>query len=410
MSSAQKVVIVGAGQAACEAAFQLRHRGSAGEISIVGEEKLPPYQRPPLSKKFLAGEWDESRLLLKPAEVYEAQNIALMLGRRATWIDRKTKHVRLDGGGEIAYDALILATGSRPRTLPLPGADQANVFVLRTVADVEGMKPFFTAGAKLVVIGAGYIGLEAAAVGRQLGLDVTVIEAMPRPLARVTSDLVAGFFLDQHTSRGVIFRLGAKAKAITGKGRASGVEIDGGEIIPADLVLIGAGGVPETSLAQKAELTIADGIVTDKLCRTSDPDIYAIGDCACRPLGHYGRVFRLESVHNAIEGGKIAAAAITGQTPPDEELPWFWSDQYELKWTIAGLFQGSDNVHVRGEPQKGAFAAFYYQEDKLLAVDAVNRPGDYLGAKQVMQRGRTIAPALVHDMSKTMKEIVAASV
>lgn len=409
MNSVNKVVIVGAGQAACEAAFQLRTRGFAGEVTIVGEEPHPPYQRPPLSKKFLAGEWAEDRLILKPPEVYADKNIALRTGARVTEIDRAGKAVLLEGGDRLAYDALILATGSRPRRLPLPGAELPNVFMLRTIADIETMKPYFKPGAKLAVIGAGYIGLEAAAVGRTLGLEVTVIEAMSRPLARVTSEPVANFFFNQHSQRGVHFVFDAKARAIVGEGRARAVAIESGEEIACDFVLIGAGGVPETTLAAAAGLEISNGVVTDAQARTSDPAIYAIGDCACRPLGHYGVTARLESVHNAIEGGKIVAAAITGQTPTPEELPWFWSDQYELKWTIAGLFQGADRTVLRGDPASGAFAAFYYRGEKLVAVDAVNRPGEYLGAKQVMQRGRTIAPALLSDMSKTMKEIVAAS-
>jgi 3-phenylpropionate/trans-cinnamate dioxygenase ferredoxin reductase subunit len=409
MDSINRVVVVGAGQAACEAAFQLRARGFAGDITILGEEPHPPYQRPPLSKKFLSGEWEEDRLVLKPAEVYAEKNIGLRLNTRVTEILRQGKRLMLEGGETLAYDALILATGSRPRKLALPGAELPNVFTLRTIADIEMMKPYFKPGASLAVIGAGYIGLEAAAVARTLGLEVTVIEAMSRPLARVTSLEVASFFHEQHSARGVKFVFDAKARAILGEGRANAVEIESGEQIACDFILIGAGGVPETTLAAAAGLEITNGIVTDAQSRTSDPFIYAIGDCACRPLSHYGVTARLESVHNAIEGGKIVAAAITGQTPSPEELPWFWSDQYELKWTIAGLFQSADRTILRGARADGAFAAFYYQGEKLVAVDAINRPGDYMGAKQVMQRGRSIAPALVGDLSKTMKEIVAQS-
>ncbi len=409
MSEIGKVVIVGAGQAACEAAFQLRARGFAGAVTMLGEEPYAPYQRPPLSKKFLSGEWDLERLMLKSDEVYAEKEVRLRLGAPVTGIDRMAKRVALKGGETLDYDALILATGGRARTLPLPGADLPNVFVLRTIADIEAMKPFFQAGAKLAVIGAGYIGLEAAAVARTLGLDVTVIEAMDRPLARVTSPEVASFFHAEHAKNGVRFVFNAKAEAILGEGRASAVAIADGEAIACDFVLIGAGGVPEVTLARDAGLEIANGVVTDAQSRTSDPAIYAIGDCACRPLSHYGIVARLESVHNAIEGGKIAAAAITGQTPSPEELPWFWSDQYSVKWQIAGLFQGADHAVLRGDPAQGAFACFYYRGETLLAVDAINRPGEFMGAKQVLQRGRTIAPGLVADMSKTMKEIVAAS-
>ncbi len=265
--------------------------------------------------------------------------------------------------------------------------------MLRTYSDVEAIQKRFVAGAKLAVIGAGYIGLEVAAVGRQKGLDVTVIEALSRPLARVTSPEMAGFYLDQHTERGVRFVIGGKAAVFKGQDAVRAVGLTDGQEIAADIVIVGAGVTPETSLASSAGLNIGDGIVTDEMCRTSDPNIYAIGDCACRPLKHYGRVARLESVHNAIEGGKIAAAAITGQTPPPLEVPWFWSDQFDLKWTTAGLFNGYDKIVWRGAPSVSGFAAFYYAGPRLLAVEAVNRPGDYLGAKKVMEEGRTIDPA-----------------
>jgi 3-phenylpropionate/trans-cinnamate dioxygenase ferredoxin reductase subunit len=409
MDGVNRVLIVGGGQAGGEAAVHLRAGGFEGEITLVGEEPLPPYQRPPLSKKFLAGELPEDRLPIRPAELYEAENIKLLLGRRANWIDRANKRVRIDGGGEIAYDALILATGARPRALPIPGADLDGVHLLRTAADVHAIRPRFHPGAKLAVIGAGFIGLEVAAVGRQKGLDVTVIEALPRPLARVTSPEVAGFFLDYHTARGVRFSLGGKAAVFKGQDVVRAVGLADGSEVPADLVIVGAGIVPEVSLAETAGLAVKDGIRTDRATRSSDQSIFAIGDCARRPLSHYGREVRLESVHNAIEGAKIAAATILGQEPPAEELPWFWSDQYDLKLTIAGLFEGYDHIIRRGSPAEGAFAIFYYKGDRMLAVDAVNRPAEYLGAKQVMQRGRTIAPALLQDMSKSMKDIVAAS-
>ncbi len=409
MSDIGKVVIIGAGQGGAEAATQLRSRGFAGEIALIGEERLPPYQRPPLSKKFLLGELPEDRLPFRPAEVYDEERITLILGHRCTWIDRANKRIRMEGGRELPYDALILALGARPRLLPVPGADLPGVFVLRTATDVDAIRPHFEAGKKLVVVGAGYIGLEVAAVGRQRGLDVTVLEAMARPLARVTSPEVAGFFLDYHTRKGVKFVLGGKAAVIKGDGAVRAVGLTDGSEIEADIVIVGIGVDPDIGLAEKAGLSVGDGIVTDRACRTSDSNIFAIGDCASRPLAHYGRNGRLESVHSAIEGGKIAAATITGTKVPDEEAPWFWSDQYDLKLTIAGLFIGYDHIVMRGSMAEASFACFYYQGERLLAVDAVNRPAEYLGAKQVIQRGRTIAPALLSDMSKTMKEIVAAS-
>jgi 3-phenylpropionate/trans-cinnamate dioxygenase ferredoxin reductase subunit len=407
-SGIERVVIIGAGQAGGEAANRLRQNGFGGAITLIGEEPLAPYQRPPLSKKYLLGELGLERLLLKPSSAYAEENVTLLTGKRAVWIDRARRQVRLEGLADIPYDALILATGSRARALPLAGADLAGVHLVRTAADVDAIRAEFRPGARLAVIGAGYIGLEVAAVARQSGLEVTVLEAAPRPLSRVTSPEVAGFFLDEHVRQGVRFKLGAQAALIKGEERATAVALTDGTEVPCDLVIAGIGILPETSLAQSAGLTVEDGIVTDAACRTSDPAIFAIGDCARRPLAHYaGRMARLESVHNALEGAKIAAAHIAGTEPPTEEAPWFWSDQYDLKLQIAGLFQGYDHLVMRGDPKDRAFAAFYFQGDRLIAVDAVNRPAEFLGAKQLIQRGKTVAPALLADMSQPMKDIVA---
>ncbi|MGE3143396.1 MAG: NAD(P)/FAD-dependent oxidoreductase [Hyphomonadaceae bacterium] len=406
----RRVVVVGAGQAGGEAVQRLRAGDPDLEITLIGEEPLPPYQRPPLSKKYLAGELDTARLMLRPPEVYEHERIAFLPNRRAVWIDRAGKRVRLDGGQELAYDALILATGSRPRKLPLAGADLAGVHLFRTAADVDAMRPHFKTGANLVVIGAGYIGLEVAAVARTLGLDVMVLEAAVRPLARVTSPEVAGFFLDEHVAKGVRFSLNTQAAVIKGVDRVRAVGLADGSELPADLVVVGIGIYPEASLAQHSGLEVDDGIIVDKGMRTSDPAIYAIGDCVKRPLVHFGnRLGRLESVHNAIEGAKIAAAGILCQPAPIEEAPWFWSDQFDLKLQIAGLFSGYDTQVFRGDPKERAFAAFYYQAGRLIAVDAVNRPAEFLGAKQLIQRGKSVAPDALADMSKSMKEIVAAA-
>jgi 3-phenylpropionate/trans-cinnamate dioxygenase ferredoxin reductase component len=410
VSEVNRVVIVGAGQAGGEAAGQLRARKFTGEITLIGEEPLPPYQRPPLSKKFLAGELPEDRLPLRPAEIYAEENVTLLLGTRAAWIDRPQKRVRLDGGRELQYDALILATGSRARQIRAPGVDLPGVFYLRTAADVDAIRPRFKAGAKLVVIGAGYIGLEVAAVARDLGLDVTVLEAAPRPLSRVTSPEMAGFFFDQHIAKGIKFMLGVQAAVIKGEADVRAVGLADGEDVPADLVIIGAGIFPETSLAEKAGLEVNNGIITDAQTRTSDPSIYAIGDCAVRPCKFYeNRMIRGESVHNAIEGAKIAAALIAGVEPPPEEMPWFWSDQYDLKLTIAGLFNGYDSIVTRGNPADRAFALFYYRAGQLIAVDAINRPADYLGAKMAMQQGLKLPPDQVGNSDLAMKDIVAAA-
>ncbi len=405
----KRVIIIGAGQAGGETAQRLRQAGFTGDITLIGEEPAAPYQRPPLSKAYLAGKIDMDRLLLRPASVYTEERIALLTSVKAVWIDRASKKVRIEGGRELPYDALVLATGARPRKLPLVGADLEGVHLFRTAADIDAIRPRFVAGAKLVVIGAGYIGLEVAAVARQTGLEVTVIETAVRPLARVTSPEVAGFFLDEHTRQGVRFLLGGQPAVIKGKERVSGVGLaDGGEL-PADIVVAGIGVTPETTLAQHCGLTIDNGVVTDAQCRTSDPNIFAIGDCAARPMAHFDqRVCRLESVHNAVEGAKIVAATIMGQSHA-VEAPWFWSDQYDLKLQIAGLFQGYDHVVFRGVMADRSFAAFYYKGDKLIAVDAVNRPGEYLGAKMLIQTGRTLPPDVITDETRPMKELVASA-
>ncbi len=405
----KRVIIIGAGQAGGEAAQRLRQGGFTGDITLIGEEPHPPYQRPPLSKKYLSGELEMDRLLLRPASVYADERIALLLPVRAVWIDRAGKRVRLEGGRELPYDALVLAVGARPRPLPIVGADLDGVHLFRTAADVDAIRGRFVAGAKLVVVGAGYIGLEAAAVARTLGLDVTVIETAVRPLARVTSPEIAGFFLDQHTSHGVRFVLGAQPALIRGRSHVTGVALADDAEVSADLVIAGIGVTPETTLAQHCGLDLNNGIVTDRQCRTADPAIFAIGDCAARPMTHYdNRLQRLESVHNAIEGAKLVAAAILGHEHA-VEAPWFWSDQYDLKLQIAGLFQGYDKVVLRGTPAERAFAAFYYKGPRLIAVDAVNRPGEFLGAKTLIQRGQTIAPDIITDTSRSMKELVAAA-
>lgn len=406
----RRIIIIGAGQAGGEAAQRLRQGGFEGEITLIGEEPIAPYQRPPLSKAYLKGEYDIDRLMLRPASVYAEERIALLTKTRGVWIDRANRKVRVEGGRELPYDALVLATGAKPRKLPLVGADLEGVYLFRTAADVDRVRERFVSGAKLIVIGAGYIGLEVAAVARQLGLDVTVVETAVRPLARVTSPEVAGFFLDEHTRQGVCFVLGGQPALIKGSDCVTGVALTDGAELPADLVIAGIGVTPDIAIAEQCGLTVNNGIVTDRHCRTSDPNIFAIGDCAARPMVHYeGRIARLESVHNAVEGAKIVAATLTGGKEHTEEAPWFWSDQYDLKLQIAGLFHGYDRVVFRGVMADRAFAAFYYKGDKLIAVDAVNRPAEYLGAKMLIQTNRTLPPNVIEDMSRPMKELVASA-
>lgn len=411
LSGSESVVIVGGGQAAAQACASLRLFGFSGSITLIGEEAALPYQRPPLSKAYMKGELAEERLYFKPAAWYEDQNIDTVLSVRATQIDRSAQTVALEHGGSVAYDALIIATGSRPRALPVEGADLDGVFDLRDLADVERIRPRMIAGSKLVIVGAGYIGLEAAAVARQMGLDVTVLEMEERVLARVTSPIMSKFFDEEHTRQGAEIRTGARLASLQGAdGKVTNATLADGTELDADIVLVGIGILPNVELAQEAGIACSNGILTDRDARTNDPRVFAAGDCAARQLVHYGRKGRLESVHNAIEQGKLAAAAIMGKPRPTEDCPWFWSDQYDLKLQIAGLSQGYDETVVRGDPAERKFAVFYLQNGKLIAVDAINSPPEFLASKKMIMTGARLAPATLSDTSQSMKEIAAAAV
>lgn len=408
LSDAKNIVIIGGGQAGAQACASLRQWGYAGAIDMICEEAALPYQRPPLSKAYMKGEFEKERLFFKGAEWYADQNVELHMSAVAKRIDRPAQTVEVEGGATLSYDALIVSTGSRPRTLPMENADAPNVFDLRGIDDVDQIKPHMSAGQRLVIIGAGYIGLEAAAVARQMGLEVTVLEMADRVLARVTSPVISEFYETEHRAQGVEIKTGAKLSTLIAEnGKVTAAQLEGGEEIPADLVLIGIGILPNIELAEEAGIACSNGILVDEDARTNDPRIFAAGDCAARPLVHYGRRGRLESVHNAIEQGKLAAAAIIGKDRPKEDCPWFWSDQYDLKLQIAGLNQGYDDVVVRGEPSERKFAAFYLKSGKLIAVDAVNAPPEFIVAKKLIIAGASIAPEVLSNTSTSMKEIAA---
>lgn len=411
LSNVNRVVIIGAGQAAAQTCASLRMFGFAGDITMIGDEPALPYQRPPLSKAYMKGELAEARLYFKPAGWYEEQKIDPVLSMRATKLDRSAQTVELELGGSVAYDALIIATGSRPRPLPVDGADLDGVFDLRDLADVERIRPRMIEGRKLVIVGAGYIGLEAAAVARHMGLDVTVLEMEDRVLARVTSPVMSEFFEAEHTRQGVDIKTGARLAALKGAdGKVTRAILSDDSELDADIVLVGIGILPNVELAEQAGIACANGILTDRDARTNDPRVFAAGDCAARPLVHYGRTGRLESVHNAIEQGKLAAAAIMGKPRPVEDCPWFWSDQYDLKLQIAGLSQDYDETVVRGDVAARKFAVFYLQNGKLIAVDAVNSPPEFLASKRLIMTGAQLAPELLSDTSQSMKEIAASAI
>jgi 3-phenylpropionate/trans-cinnamate dioxygenase ferredoxin reductase component len=403
----KSIVIIGAGQAAAQAAISLRAGGYVGAITMIGDENALPYQRPPLSKAYLSGAMSMERVTLRPDESWAEDRVELILSTNVAAIDRVAKSVSTSDGRTFSYDALILATGSRVRKIPCEGADLAGVHYLRTVADVDGLRGSIVAGNRLVVIGGGYIGLEVAAVARKAGLEVTILEAADRVLARVAPPAVSAFFEGLHREAGVTIITQASVTAITGESHVTGVALGDGSVIPADVVLVGIGIIPNAELARDAGLVAPDGIETDKDARTSDPNIFAIGDCASRPLVHYGdRRARLESVHNALEQGKLAAAAILGLPRPTEETPWFWSDQYDVKLQIAGISAGATQTVLRGDPASKRFAAFHLDGDnRLLGVDAINAPPEFIVAKQVIARHGRLAPETLADMSISMKEI-----
>ena len=405
--TASKIVIVGAGQAASQAAISLRAGGYSGAITMIGEEDALPYQRPPLSKAYLSGTMSLERVTLKPREAWVEDNVEVITSTVVTAIDRAGKSVATQDGRVFAYDKLILSTGSRVRKIACPGAQLSGVHYLRTIADVDGLRGAMVAVNRLVVIGGGYIGLEVAAVARKAGLNVTILEAADRVLARVAPPAISAFFEGLHRDAGVTIVTGAQVTQIVGDTHVTGVSCADGTVIGADVVLVGIGIIPNAELARAAGVLAPDGIETDKDARTSDPNIFAIGDCASRPLVHYrDRRARLESVHNALEQGKLAAAAILGLPRPTEETPWFWSDQYDVKLQIAGLSAGATQTVIRGDPTSKHFAAFYLDaENYLLGVDAINAPPEFIVAKQVIARHGALAPETLADMSISMKQI-----
>jgi 3-phenylpropionate/trans-cinnamate dioxygenase ferredoxin reductase component len=403
-----RVLIIGGGQAASQTATSLRQGGHRGEITLVGDEPVPPYQRPPLSKAYLKGEIGPERLFFRPAAAYADMGVTLKTGLSALGIDRAQRQAQLSDGTTCGYDRLVLATGARARRLKCEGSDLQGVLELRTLADTDKLAPYMKPGARIVIIGAGYIGLEAAAVARTLGLEVTVLEMASRVLARVAVPQMSDFFEHWHRAQGVTILTGAHLAGFIGeKGQISGVQLADGRTLACDLALVGIGIEPNDALARQAGLTAKDGIYTDRDGRTSDPRIFAAGDCARRPLIHYAREGRLESVHNAIEQGKLVAAAILGLPRPAEDVPWFWSDQYTLKLQIAGLSAGADQIEVRGSPEAGRFAVYALRQGRVIGVDAVNAPPEFLTAKGLISRSVMLAPDEIRDTSVPIKDIAA---
>lgn len=401
----ENAVIVGAGHAAGQVVASLKQLKFTGDITLVGEEPWYPYQRPPLSKKFLAGELTAERLYLKPEKFYATANVAVLLDTRVEAIDRAAKTVATNTGKILPYDTLVLALGAKPRQLYLPGASLEGVCYLRTIADVDKLRSQLRNGCKLTIIGAGYIGLEVAAVASKLGARVTVVEMLERVMSRVVSPQISAFYDAEHRRHGVDLMLNTKISRFCGAGHIASVELENGEQIETDLVLVGIGVIPNTELATAADLAVDNGIVVDDHCRTSDPAIYSVGDCTLHPNALLGRNLRLESVHNALEQAKTAASNICGIDRHYAQIPWFWSDQYDLKLQIAGLSSGYDQVVIRGDMASRSFACLYLREHILIAVDAVNNPRAFVQAKTLIADNAIIDPDILANTEIALKDM-----
>jgi 3-phenylpropionate/trans-cinnamate dioxygenase ferredoxin reductase subunit len=387
------MVIVGAGQAATQAIETLRKRGHTGSITMIGDEPLLPYQRPPLSKKYLAGAMERDRLIIRHADHYAHHNVEARLGFAVVSIDRQRRRVEISDGSAVDYDRLLIATGSHPRPLPLPGAELAGVHYLRSVADVDRLRRELKPARHGVIIGAGYIGLEVAATCREAGVHVTVLEATDRVMNRVVSPEVSGFYEAEHGQHGVKIVCAARVDSLvrarteaasSGTERVAGVRLVGGEEIAADFVLVAIGVVPTDALACDAGLECENGILVDEYCQSSDTRIYAAGDCARHPNIHYGARVRLESVDNAFEQGTSAALNMLGLTTAHDKVPWFWSDQYDLKMIIVGLSNGADEIILRGDPASRAFSVCYLKAGELIAIETVNQAKDQIAARKLI--------------------------
>ena len=399
-----RVVIVGAGQAALSFAAAARGLDADVAITMLGDEPVPPYQRPPLSKAYLAGDMPLDRLTLRPLEWYGDHAIAWRQAR-ATAIDRERREVRLADGTAEPYDALVLATGAFARRLPAAiGGAAANVLTMRTLADADALAPFLREGARMLVVGGGYIGLEAAAVARAHGVEVTLLEAAARILGRVASPVTASYYRALHRSHGVDIRESAALERFAVEnGSAVAAVLSNGSRIETDVVVVGIGVEPATALAAKGGLAVDNGIAVDACCRTADPAVMAVGDCASFP--HRGARVRLESVPHAIHHAETAAANLLGQPQPYEAKPWFWSDQYDVKLQIAGLNTGYDDTIVREGRREGSRSVWYYRGDELLAVDAMNDAPAFMTARRVIEAGRSPARERVADPAVGLREL-----
>lgn len=402
-----EVVIVGGGHGGAQAAAMLRQQKFAGSIAIVGDEPEIPYERPPLSKEYFSGERHFDRMLIRPAKFYDDRNITLLLNQRVIRVDATARTVATAAGDRIGYDRLIWATGGAPRTLPVPGGQLPGIYGVRTRADVDAMKAAAAVATRIVVIGGGYIGLEAAAVLTKSGKKVTLLEALDRTLARVAGEQLSRFFEKEHRHHGVDLRLNARIEAIEGIDRATGVRLTGGEVIPAELVIVGIGIIPAVQPLMDAGAEGSNGVLVDRFCRTSLPDIFAIGDCAAHPNEFaQGAVIRIESVQNATDQATLVAKAICGDPQPFATVPWFWSNQYDLRLQTVGLSSGHELTVLRGNPDSRAFSVIYLRRGKVIALDCVNTPRDYVHGRALVAAGISASPVTLADTALALKDLM----
>jgi 3-phenylpropionate/trans-cinnamate dioxygenase ferredoxin reductase subunit len=397
------MVVVGAGQAAGQAAASLRQGGYEGDIILLGDEAHPPYQRPPLSKQYLSGEHGLDKVYVRPASFYPDRNIDLRTNVTVTSIDPAKKTVAIDTGDTVAYEKLLIATGSRPRKLSIEGSDLNGIHYLRTIADVDGISEAMKTAKSVCIVGGGYIGLEVASVAVVAGLEVNVLEMEDRILQRVTTPEMSEFYHELHTGRGVKIHVNTGCSGFEGDGHVERV-LCGDKVIEADLVIVGIGIIPNIELAIDAGITCENGILVDDHCRTSDPDIYAAGDCTFHPNSILGRSLRLESVPNAMDQARTATANMLGGDKVYAAVPWFWSDQYELKLQMVGFSADGDTQVIRGDKDANQFAVFYLKDGAVVAVDAVNSPREFMVAKQLY--GKQVNPADLADSEFELKGLL----
>ena len=399
-------VIVGAGQAGLQVVEALRRDGYADELVLVGAETWLPYQRPPLSKKFLQGETTAERLLFRPQDFYAKQHVDTRLGVTATALDTAARQLSLSDGNTVGYDGLVLCTGARVRSLTIPGAEDSRVCYLRGLDDAARLKTRLEAAKRVVILGAGFIGLEVAAIARKAGREVTVLEAQSRVLQRVVAPIVSTFFEALHRGHGVDLRLDARLARLQPTPEALEVVLADETVLAADLLLVGIGVEPEVGLAEAAGIQCAGGILVDEFARTSAPGVLAAGDCTCHRNLLYPAPHRIESVQNAVDQGKVAAATLLGKLEGYAAVPWFWSDQYDVKLQMVGLSGGHDSLVVRGVPEAGAFSVFYRAGERVIAVDSINRPAEHMAARKFIAAGGRCDPGRLADTAVDLKSIL----